>query len=54
MASGAYAAAGRSVRTLFLSDIHLGFRHARVRELNEFLQGSRPSASCWSATSSMR
>src|SRR5580658_6318589 len=27
------------VRTLFLSDIHLGFRHARVRELNEFLQG---------------
>lgn len=26
-----------SVRTLFLSDIHLGFRHARVRELNEFL-----------------
>jgi UDP-2,3-diacylglucosamine pyrophosphatase LpxH len=25
------------VRTLFLSDIHLGFRHARVRELNEFL-----------------
>jgi UDP-2,3-diacylglucosamine pyrophosphatase LpxH len=28
-----------SVRTLFLSDIHLGFRHARVRELNEFLAG---------------
>jgi UDP-2,3-diacylglucosamine pyrophosphatase LpxH len=27
------------VRTLFLSDIHLGFRHARVRELNEFLSG---------------
>ena len=27
------------VRTLFLSDIHLGFRHARVRELNEFLHG---------------
>jgi UDP-2,3-diacylglucosamine pyrophosphatase LpxH len=26
-------------RTLFLSDIHLGFRHARVRELNEFLRG---------------
>ena len=24
-------------RTLFLSDIHLGFRQARVRELNEFL-----------------
>jgi UDP-2,3-diacylglucosamine pyrophosphatase LpxH len=28
-----------SARTLFLSDIHLGFRHARVRELNEFLRG---------------
>jgi UDP-2,3-diacylglucosamine pyrophosphatase LpxH len=27
-----------SARTLFLSDIHLGFRQARVRELNEFLQ----------------
>jgi UDP-2,3-diacylglucosamine pyrophosphatase LpxH len=27
------------VRTLFLSDIHLGFRQARVRELNEFLSG---------------
>ena len=27
------------VRTLFLSDLHLGFRHARTRELNEFLQG---------------
>ncbi|HSY04805.1 MAG TPA: UDP-2,3-diacylglucosamine diphosphatase [Steroidobacteraceae bacterium] len=27
------------VRTLFLSDIHLGFRQARVRELNEFLAG---------------
>jgi UDP-2,3-diacylglucosamine pyrophosphatase LpxH len=27
------------VRTLFLSDLHLGFRHARVRELNEFLSG---------------
>jgi len=26
-------------RTLFLSDIHLGFRHARVRELNAFLLG---------------
>ncbi len=26
-----------SARTLFLSDLHLGFRHARVRELNEFL-----------------
>lgn len=34
------SAAGRgrtSVRTLFLSDIHLGFRRARVRELSEFL-----------------
>jgi UDP-2,3-diacylglucosamine pyrophosphatase LpxH len=28
-----------SGRTLFLSDLHLGFRHARVRELNEFLRG---------------
>ncbi|MBV8784931.1 MAG: UDP-2,3-diacylglucosamine diphosphatase [Gammaproteobacteria bacterium] len=28
-----------SVRTLFLSDVHLGFRHARARELNEFLAG---------------
>ena len=27
------------VRTLFLSDIHLGFQHARARELNEFLPG---------------
>src|SRR5579864_3973795 len=26
-------------RTLFLSDIHLGYRHARARELNEFLRG---------------
>ena len=26
-------------RTLFLSDIHLGFRRARARELNEFLRG---------------
>ncbi|HTT01846.1 MAG TPA: UDP-2,3-diacylglucosamine diphosphatase [Steroidobacteraceae bacterium] len=26
-------------RTLFLSDIHLGFKRARVRELAEFLQG---------------
>src|SRR5579864_2261405 len=33
-----------SVRTLFLSDIHLGFRHARARELNEFLQ--RIEAEC--------
>ena len=29
----------RKVRTLFLSDIHLGFKHSRVRELCEFLQG---------------
>lgn len=29
----------RRVRTLFLSDIHLGYRHARARELNEFLAG---------------
>src|ERR1700744_2145516 len=27
------------VRTLFLSDIHLGLKRARTRELNEFLQG---------------
>jgi UDP-2,3-diacylglucosamine pyrophosphatase LpxH len=27
------------VRTLFLSDIHLGFKQARARDLNEFLQG---------------
>jgi UDP-2,3-diacylglucosamine pyrophosphatase LpxH len=27
------------VRTLFLSDIHLGYKHARVRELSEFLKG---------------
>jgi len=38
MASGNPTRAGRrKARTLFLSDIHLGFRHARVRELNEFL-----------------
>jgi UDP-2,3-diacylglucosamine pyrophosphatase LpxH len=30
---------GRRVRTLFLSDVHLGYRHARARELNEFLTG---------------
>ncbi len=29
----------RRARTLFLSDIHLGFRQARARELNEFLAG---------------
>ena len=38
MASGSSVRGGRmSVRTLFLSDVHLGFRHARARELNEFL-----------------
>jgi UDP-2,3-diacylglucosamine pyrophosphatase LpxH len=30
--------AKRSVRTLFLSDIHLGFKRARARELAEFLR----------------
>jgi UDP-2,3-diacylglucosamine pyrophosphatase LpxH len=40
MATGNPTRTGRScARTLFLSDIHLGFRHARVRELNEFLHG---------------
>ena len=40
MASGTAPRASKSsVRTLFLSDIHLGFKHARVRELNEFLHG---------------
>ena len=40
MASGNPVRTARlSARTLFLSDIHLGFRYARVRELNEFLQG---------------
>ena len=40
MASGKPTHCGRTqVRTLFLSDIHLGFRYARVRELNEFLHG---------------
>jgi UDP-2,3-diacylglucosamine pyrophosphatase LpxH len=40
MASGSPSRTPRlSARTLFLSDIHLGFRHARVRELNEFLHG---------------
>jgi len=29
--------ARQRVRTLFLSDIHLGYRHARVRELNDYL-----------------
>ena len=40
MASGEPTRGGRmSARALFLSDIHLGFRHARARELNEFLHG---------------
>ena len=40
MASARPVRSGRtSVRTLFLSDIHLGYPHARARELNEFLQG---------------
>ena len=40
MASGKLMCGGRMIaRTLFLSDIHLGFRHARARELNEFLHG---------------
>jgi len=38
MASGNSPRPGRiRARTLFLSDIHLGYRHARARELNEFL-----------------
>jgi UDP-2,3-diacylglucosamine pyrophosphatase LpxH len=40
MAGGTSSRSGRTrARTLFLSDIHLGFRHARARELNEFLAG---------------
>ena len=40
MAYGNVRRPGKSrVRTLFLSDIHLGYRHARARELNEFLAG---------------
>jgi UDP-2,3-diacylglucosamine pyrophosphatase LpxH len=39
MASGNLRSGRIKARTLFLSDIHLGFRHARVRELNEFLAG---------------
>jgi UDP-2,3-diacylglucosamine pyrophosphatase LpxH len=37
---------GRRIRarTLFLSDIHLGFKHARARELHEFL--ARVDADC--------
>ena len=38
MAGGNALRAGRlTARTLFLSDLHLGYRHARARELNEFL-----------------
>src|SRR6202047_173371 len=40
MANGNPARSGRtSAAPLSLSDPHLGFRHARVRELNEFLHG---------------
>jgi len=39
MASGNLTRPRANVRTLFLSDIHLGYRHARARELNEFLAG---------------
>ena len=40
MANGNVRRPGRTrVRTLFLSDTHLGYRHARARELNEFLGG---------------
>ncbi len=45
MASAQLSRGGRiSARTLFLSDLHLGFRHARARELNEFL--ARVEAGC--------
>ncbi|MEM9827934.1 MAG: UDP-2,3-diacylglucosamine diphosphatase [Planctomycetota bacterium] len=33
---------GRSVRTLFISDVHVGCKHARVRECLDFLRGFRP------------
>src|ERR1700722_663520 len=40
MAGGTPSRGNRTrARTLFLSDIHLGFRHARACELNEFLAG---------------
>jgi UDP-2,3-diacylglucosamine pyrophosphatase LpxH len=39
MASSIPLSGRTRARTLFLSDIHLGFRQARVRELNDFLQG---------------
>ena len=45
MASAQLSRGGRiSARTLFLSDLHLGFRHARAHELNEFL--ARVEAGC--------
>jgi UDP-2,3-diacylglucosamine pyrophosphatase LpxH len=40
MANGSDGGCGKlRARTLFLSDIHLGFKRARVRELTEFLRG---------------
>jgi UDP-2,3-diacylglucosamine pyrophosphatase LpxH len=39
MANGHRGRRKIKARTLFLSDIHLGFKRARVRELNEFLSG---------------
>src|SRR5512136_1484260 len=40
MASGNSPCSGRTqARTLFLSDLHLGYRHARARDLTEFLAG---------------
>src|ERR1700726_3405717 len=40
MANGNPTRTGRTTpRPLFLPDLHLGFRPARVRELNEFLHG---------------
>jgi len=40
MTSGDPSRSGRiKARTLFLSDLHLGYRHARARELTEFLAG---------------
>src|SRR5271156_5919469 len=39
MASGNVRSGRIKARTLFLSDLHLGFRYARARELNEFLAG---------------
>ena len=39
MASGDPRGGRTKARTLFLSDIHLGYRHTRARELSEFLHG---------------